>query len=192
MGKEEQVILANKVRRDSRGDIVVLTIDNPPLSTLTAEIRRTLLAELDTANAADPTLEEGRPAALLYGERDRIVLTRSAEGGLIGSALNQLSGAGGLLASTLPIGSELDRTALDTGLVYAHVEGAGAFADVSPGPYPDEKAAVHHLLREGWMYVLPFDHAVASVGILLRLHLMLEAWAVVTLPPWLIDLSVSL
>jgi FADH2 O2-dependent halogenase len=78
------------------------------------------------------------------------------------------SGAGGLLASTLPIGSELDRTALDTGLVYAHVEGAGAFADVSPGPYPDEKAAVHHLLREGWMYVLPFDHAVASVGILLR------------------------
>jgi FADH2 O2-dependent halogenase len=78
------------------------------------------------------------------------------------------SGAGGLLAGTLPIGPRLDRTTLDTGLVYAHVEGAGAFADVSPGPYPDEKAAVHHLLREGWMYVLPFDHAVASVGILLR------------------------
>jgi FADH2 O2-dependent halogenase len=78
------------------------------------------------------------------------------------------SGAGGLLAGTLPIGSRLDRTTLDTGLVYAHVEGAGTFADFSPGPYPDEKAAVHHLLREGWMYVLPFDHAVASVGILLR------------------------
>lgn len=27
------------------------------------------LAAIDTANAADPTLEDGRPAALLYGER---------------------------------------------------------------------------------------------------------------------------
>lgn len=35
--------------------------------------------------------------ALLYGERDRIVLASSSEGGLISSALNQLSGAGGLL-----------------------------------------------------------------------------------------------
>jgi FADH2 O2-dependent halogenase len=78
------------------------------------------------------------------------------------------SGAGGLLATTLSIGSRLECTTLDTGVVYAHVEGAGPFADVSAGPYPDEKAAVHHLLREGWMYVLPFDHAVASVGILLR------------------------
>jgi ferric-dicitrate binding protein FerR (iron transport regulator) len=35
--------------------------------------------------------------ALLYGERDRVVLASSSEGGLISSALNQLSGAGGLL-----------------------------------------------------------------------------------------------
>ncbi|MGL4312229.1 MAG: DUF4202 domain-containing protein [Paracoccaceae bacterium] len=30
---------------------------------------RTALAAIDAANAADPTLESGRPAALLYGER---------------------------------------------------------------------------------------------------------------------------
>jgi len=35
--------------------------------------------------------------ALLYGEQDRIVLASSAEGGFISSALNQLSGAGGLM-----------------------------------------------------------------------------------------------
>jgi FADH2 O2-dependent halogenase len=40
---------------------------------------------------------------------------------------------------------------------------------MEPGPYPDEKGAVHHLLEGvGWMYVLPFDHGPASVGIVLR------------------------
>jgi FADH2 O2-dependent halogenase len=78
------------------------------------------------------------------------------------------SGAGGFLANALPIASRLEDTRLDTGLVYAHLGGLGAFADLSPGPYPDEQAAVHHLLEEGWMYVLPFDHGVASVGVLLR------------------------
>jgi FADH2 O2-dependent halogenase len=78
------------------------------------------------------------------------------------------SGAGGLLANALPIASRLDDAGLDTGLVFAHLKGVGAFADLSPGPYPDEKAAVHHLLAEGWMYVLPFDHGVVSAGILLR------------------------
>jgi FADH2 O2-dependent halogenase len=78
------------------------------------------------------------------------------------------SGAGGFLANALSIASRLDDTDLDTSLVFAHLAGAAAFADLSPGPYPDEKAAVHHLLKEGWMYVLPFDHGVVSAGVLLR------------------------
>jgi len=78
------------------------------------------------------------------------------------------SGAGGFLANALAIPSRLADTSLDTGLVFAHLECAAAFADLSPGPYPDEKAAVHHLLDEGWMYVLPFDHGVVSAGILVR------------------------
>jgi FADH2 O2-dependent halogenase len=78
------------------------------------------------------------------------------------------SGAGGLLANALGIASRPDDTGLDTGLVFTHLSGAGPFADLSPGPYPDEQAAVHHLLAEGWMYVLPFDHGVVSAGILLR------------------------
>lgn len=73
MGKEEQLILANKVRRDSRGDIVVLTIDNPPLSTLTAEIRRTLLAELDTAEA-----DEAIRAIVIAGAGDVFAAGASA------------------------------------------------------------------------------------------------------------------
>lgn len=40
------------------------------------------------------------------------------------------------------------------------------------GPYPDQRAAVHHLIDEGWIYVLPFDtassgQAIASLGAVL-------------------------
>lgn len=61
---------------------------------------------------------------------------------------------------------------IETSLVYGHfaeVEDFAAIAraegaDLSPGPYPDDRAAVHHLTDLGWMYVLPFDHGVASAG----------------------------
>jgi FADH2 O2-dependent halogenase len=33
------------------------------------------------------------------------------------------------------------------------------------GPYPDDRAAVHHLVDEGWVYVLPFDHDCVSAGL---------------------------
>ena len=64
-------------------------------------------------------------------------------------------------------------TAFETTLLGAHVEGIAPFDEVAraagatlvPGPFPDHFAAVHHLLREGWVYVLPFDHGVASIGL---------------------------
>ncbi len=61
----------------------------------------------------------------------------------------------------------------ETSLVYAHLEGmpdfaATAEADLEPGPYPDDRAAIHHLIDEGWIYVLPFDHGVTSVGLILE------------------------
>ena len=62
---------------------------------------------------------------------------------------------------------------LETTLLAAHLEGVVPFDQIAPsdgavlepGPYPDHRAAVHHLLREGWVYVLPFDHGTSSVGI---------------------------
>jgi tetracycline 7-halogenase / FADH2 O2-dependent halogenase len=64
---------------------------------------------------------------------------------------------------------------LCTSLLFGHFEGVGDFAaaaaaagaELPPGPYPEHRAAVHHLLREGWMYVLPFDHGVVSAGFVL-------------------------
>lgn len=83
------------------------------------------------------------------------------------------SGPGGFLARHLPIASGPEPT-VETGLLYSHFEGLRPFEEVAhhatlePGPYPDERAAVHHLLEEGWMYVLPFDHGAVSAGIVLR------------------------
>jgi len=78
------------------------------------------------------------------------------------------SGPGGFLARHLPI--ERIETEPRTTLVFGHFEGMADFADVAggaalpAGPYPDEQAAVHHILEEGWTYVLPFDHGTVSAG----------------------------
>ncbi len=85
------------------------------------------------------------------------------------------SGPGGFLARHLEIPSALDRVALRTALVYGHFDRVPAFADIAAagcaelpaGPYAEEKAAIHHLLAEGWMYVLPFDDGTVSAGIVL-------------------------
>jgi len=78
------------------------------------------------------------------------------------------SGPGGFLARHLPIPRV--ETEPHTTLVFGHFEGMADFAEVAggtnfpQGPYPDEQAAVHHILEEGWMYVLPFDHGTVSAG----------------------------
>jgi FADH2 O2-dependent halogenase len=78
------------------------------------------------------------------------------------------SGPGGFLARHLPIPRV--EAAPNTSLVFGHFEGVAGFSEVAggaalpEGPYPDERAAVHHLLEEGWMYVLPFDHGTVSAG----------------------------
>ena len=86
------------------------------------------------------------------------------------------SGPGGFLAHALDVPARRGPGRVRSGLLYAHLAEAGSFvaaaraagADMPSGPYPDERAAVHHLLEEGWMYVLPFDHGVASCGFLVE------------------------
>ena len=81
------------------------------------------------------------------------------------------SGPDGFLARHLRLQATLPPGSLHTGLVYGHFRGvrplrsaAGDTAAFPAGPYPDDKAAVHHLLDEGWMYELAFDHGVVSAG----------------------------
>jgi FADH2 O2-dependent halogenase len=84
------------------------------------------------------------------------------------------TGPGGLLRQALAIPSQLARTATRSHLLFGHFRDVRPFADVArdagaslePGPYPDDWAAVHHLLGEGWMYQLRFDDGVVSAGLL--------------------------
>ncbi|HEV8241944.1 MAG TPA: NAD(P)-binding protein [Thermoanaerobaculia bacterium] len=86
------------------------------------------------------------------------------------------SGPGGFLAQALGIAAGEPPVPLDTGLLFAHVTMPRTFVEAAvaggarmdAGPYPDDRAAVHHLLAEGWTYVLPFDHGVASIGFLIE------------------------
>ena len=81
------------------------------------------------------------------------------------------SGPNGFLARQLSISSGLDKTETRSALVFSHFEGARLTKDIIPGmpegPYPDDWAAVHHLIDEGWMYSLRFDDGVTSAGFLL-------------------------
>ena len=81
------------------------------------------------------------------------------------------SGPNGFLARQLAIPSGLEKTETRSALVFSHFDGVRLMNDVAPGmpegPYPDDWAAVHHLIDEGWMYSLRFDHGVTSAGFLL-------------------------
>lgn len=78
------------------------------------------------------------------------------------------SGPGGFLASQLSLPSGLERTQTRSALIFSHFADVRLMRDVVPGlptgPYPDDWAAVHHLIDEGWMYSLRFDHGVTSAG----------------------------
>jgi FADH2 O2-dependent halogenase len=81
------------------------------------------------------------------------------------------SGAGGFLTRQLAIPSGLERTHTRSALVFSHFDDVRLMRDVAPslpeGPYADDWAAVHHLIDEGWMYSLRFDHGTTSAGFLL-------------------------
>lgn len=82
------------------------------------------------------------------------------------------SGSGGVLARQLAIPSHLNRMHTHAGLLFSHFDGVPLMGEVvpglPPGPYPDDWAAVHHIIEEGWLYSLRFDHGVTSAGFLLR------------------------
>ncbi len=84
------------------------------------------------------------------------------------------SGAGGVVARSLDIPFRVEQTRIDTGLLFAHFENVKPLEEVATGailgggPYPEHQAAVHHILDDGWMYQLPFDHGVTSAGWVLR------------------------
>ena len=104
--------------------------------------------------------------------RDRTEVTSALIERLRIDFLVDASGPGGYLARQLGIPSALHRMHTDSGLLFSHFEGVRLFEEIVPGlpagPYPDDWAAVHHIIDEGWMYSLRFDHGVTSAGFVLK------------------------
>jgi tetracycline 7-halogenase / FADH2 O2-dependent halogenase len=98
----------------------------------------------------------------LRGRRDGVPLDVRAD------FVIDASGPGGLLARCLAIPSAIDRMETRSAILFSHFDRVRLMRDVVPdlsdGPYPDDWAAVHHLIDEGWMYSLRFDHGVTSAG----------------------------
>ncbi|HJQ20532.1 MAG TPA: tryptophan 7-halogenase [Gemmatimonadaceae bacterium] len=82
------------------------------------------------------------------------------------------SGPGGFLARQLGIPSAIERTFTRSSLLFSHFEGVREISELLPGmqegPYPDDWAAMHHVIDEGWMYSLRFDDGVVSAGVVSR------------------------
>jgi len=104
--------------------------------------------------------------------RDRVEVTADVLKALRADFVVDASGPGGFMARQLEIPSGLHRTHTNAGLLFSHFDGVRLFSEVVPGlpagPYPDDWAAVHHIIDEGWMYSLRFDHGVTSAGFLLK------------------------
>ena len=81
------------------------------------------------------------------------------------------SGPGGFLSRQLSLRSAIEQIRTRAALVFSHFDGVRLMNEtvsgLPPGPYPDDWAAVHHLIDVGWMYSLRFDHGTTSAGFLL-------------------------
>jgi FADH2 O2-dependent halogenase len=107
--------------------------------------------------------------------RDDAVLLRGTRRGepfeLRANFLIDATGPDGYLARALAIPSGMARTLTRASIVFSHFTGVRPMTDIvdglPEGPYADELAAVHHLIDEGWMYSLGYDHGVTSAGFLL-------------------------
>ena len=128
-------------------------------------VREAVAAGVDYRDRVDVTAAEFSPGHVsLSGQRN-------GEGfHLLADLVIDASGPGGFLARQLAIPSGLGSTHTRSALVFSHFADMrlmrDVLADLPEGPYPDDWAAVHHLIDEGWMYSLRFDDGVTSAGFL--------------------------
>jgi FADH2 O2-dependent halogenase len=129
-------------------------------------VREAIAAGVDYRDRVDVTTADFAPNSVrLAGTHD------GAPFELRANFVIDASGPGGFLARQLAIPSGLERTETRSAIVFSHFSGVQLMQDVVPGlpvgPYPDDWAAVHHVIDEGWMYSLRFDDGVTSAGFLL-------------------------
>ncbi|MFQ5525850.1 MAG: NAD(P)/FAD-dependent oxidoreductase [Thermoanaerobaculia bacterium] len=121
---------------------------------------------------AGAELREGTEVVAARRDRDRVVLDARSAGELrtiVADLVIDGSGRAGVVAEHLGVGLIQEPARFSSSLVYSHFEEVPELAAVAPdlprGPYPEEWAAVHHLVDEGWLYSLRFDCGRVSAGL---------------------------
>lgn len=129
-------------------------------------VREAIAGGVDYRDRTELTTADATPDGVrLTGQRDGTEFVLRAK------FIIDASGPSGFLARQLRIPSGLDRTETRSALVFSHFDDVPLMSEIVPGlpagPYPDDWAAVHHVIDEGWMYSLRFDHGTTSAGFLL-------------------------
>jgi len=95
------------------------------------------------------------------------------------------SGPGEVVVQLLGLPSgDLQGLKTNTVAVFSHFDGVKSWdailaeqrQDTTDYPFPPDASAQHHVLKEGWLWCLRFDHSVTSAGLVLDAHYLADDW----------------
>ena len=112
------------------------------------------------------TVQGGPGAWSLAGRRDGQAVDLSA------SFLIDATGPGGALCRAFGVPTDPDELLTNSWSLYSHFADVGRFGDqyrdsggnAAAHPYPCDDAALHHVLTDGWFFVLRFNNGLTSAG----------------------------
>lgn len=129
--------------------------------------------------------EEVQKSNVVYWDQTEVELHRTREWSITGerrgehidvraSFLIDATGAAGIVPKSLGVERKTDFQA-NSKAIYGHFQGVTPWSDVlnegqvdlSDYPFDCDSAALHHVLREGWMWQLRFNNRITSAGFVL-------------------------
>jgi FADH2 O2-dependent halogenase len=137
-----------------------------------AEVDHFLVREVQAAGI--PYFDRTELTAIEQDRRWRLRGRRDTEDVEIeASFLIDATGPAGLLTRTLGIPTDPAEVGTHSWSVYSHFEGVELWEDrlremngcVADHPYRCDAAALHHVLADGWVWVLRFNNGITSAGV---------------------------
>jgi tetracycline 7-halogenase / FADH2 O2-dependent halogenase len=132
-----------------------------------------LIQEVQAAGV--PYYDQTEVVALEHGDGWRVRGVRlGSEVKVAAAFLIDATGPSGLLPRTLGIDASPADVRTNAWSVYTHFREVGWWKDVlvehggatTDHPYPCDHAALHHVLDDGWVWVLRFNNGVTSAGVM--------------------------
>ena len=129
----------------------------------------------ETRTAGVPYYDQAEVVSLEHHDGWRVRAVRPEEELLVTAAfLVDATGPSGLLPRALGIDTDPATVRTNSWSVYSHFSGVGMWQDVlrerggttDDHPYPCDHAALHHVLEDGWIWVLRFNNGITSAGLM--------------------------